>query len=147
VFPGEHLQQGKEDKRDTQQEEATKEDDVVIPYHLWDSRLTRLWAGDELLNPHKYGMPQTAEVLRQRFCLRYWKIKVRTSFFQWFKKRFRFKTTRLRMVTRIPCEEGHKYVWTKKQTVRRYLQYHQSLWGGKDNERRTSLKAEEDCIH
>jgi hypothetical protein len=84
VLPGEHLQLGKEWKRDTQQQECTKDDDAAIPYHLWDSRLTRLWAGNELLNPHNYGMPRAAEVLRQRFYLRYWKMKVRTSFFQCF---------------------------------------------------------------
>jgi hypothetical protein len=104
--------------------------DAVIPYHLWDSRLTRLWAGNELLKPHTYGMPQAAEVWRQRFCLRYWKMKVRKSFSQWFNKRFSLKSTHLRMVTRIPCEEGHTYFWTKTQRAR-HKHYHQSFWGGK----------------
>jgi hypothetical protein len=63
VLPGENLQLGKEGNRDTHQEEAANYDDAVIPYHLWDSRLIRLWAGDELINPHNYGIPQAAGVV------------------------------------------------------------------------------------
>jgi hypothetical protein len=84
VLPGEHLQMVKEGKRDTQQEEATKDADAEIPYHLWDSRLKIIWACNELIKPHNNGMPQAAEVLRWRFYMRYWKMKVRTSFSQCF---------------------------------------------------------------
>jgi hypothetical protein len=87
VLPVEVLKLRKEGNRDSQQEETTKDDDVTIPYHLWYSRLTILWAGNGLIKPHTSGMPQAVEVLQQRFCLRYWEIKVRTSFFQWFKER------------------------------------------------------------
>jgi hypothetical protein len=31
-----------------QEEEATKDDDSKIPYHLWNYRLTRLWDSDIL---------------------------------------------------------------------------------------------------
>jgi hypothetical protein len=63
VLPGENLQLGKEGKRDTHQEKATKDDDLEIPYHLCNLRLTILWAGDELFKPHNYGMSQEVEVL------------------------------------------------------------------------------------
>jgi hypothetical protein len=46
---------GKEWNRYPQQEEATNDDDTSIPYHLWDSRLTKKWTGDELLKPHNYA--------------------------------------------------------------------------------------------
>jgi hypothetical protein len=61
-----------------EQEEATKHDDAVIPYHLWDSRLTRLWDG-EVLPPS--DVAKAAEVIREKFALRFWKLKMRKSFF------------------------------------------------------------------
>jgi hypothetical protein len=69
----------------------------------------------------------------------------KVQFFWWFKDRYHFKTTHLRILTRLPCKVGSKYVWSNNQRVR-YQHYHQSLWGGKDNDRRVSLKAAEDCI-
>jgi hypothetical protein len=63
VVPGEVLQLGKEGKCDTRQEEATKDDDSIIPYNLWDSRLTRLRSEDAMLKLQDYGMQQAAEVL------------------------------------------------------------------------------------
>jgi hypothetical protein len=43
-----------------QEEEATKNDDAEIPYHLWNYRLTRLWDSDVL--PPSIQKP--AEVIR-----------------------------------------------------------------------------------
>jgi hypothetical protein len=63
-----------------QEQDATKDDDAEIPYHLWNSRLTKLW--DSQLLPTSIEQP--AEVLRQQFSFRLWKIKVRRSFFSWF---------------------------------------------------------------
>jgi hypothetical protein len=50
-----------------QEQEATKDDDAEIPYHLWNSRLTKLW-DSQLLPP---SIKQPAEVLRQQFALRF----------------------------------------------------------------------------
>jgi hypothetical protein len=44
-----------------QEQEATKDDDAKILYHLWNSLLTRLW--DSQLLPPRIENP--AEVLRQ----------------------------------------------------------------------------------
>jgi hypothetical protein len=52
-----------------QEEEANKDDDAEIPYHLWNSRLTRLWDSDVL--PPSIKNP--AEVIRQKFALRFGK--------------------------------------------------------------------------
>jgi hypothetical protein len=60
-----------------QEQEATKYDDAEILYHLWNSRLTRLW-DSQLIPPI---IEQPAEVLRQQFALRFWKMKVRRSYF------------------------------------------------------------------
>jgi hypothetical protein len=49
-----------------QEQEATKDDDAEIPYHLWNSQLTRLWYSQLL--PPIIGKP--VEVLRQQFALR-----------------------------------------------------------------------------
>jgi hypothetical protein len=49
-----------------QEEEATKDDDTEIPYHLWNYRLTRLWEYDTLLP----SIQNPAEVARQNFALR-----------------------------------------------------------------------------
>jgi hypothetical protein len=50
-----------------QEKEATKDGDAEIPYHLWNSRLTKLW-DSQLLPP---SIKQPAEVLRQQFALRF----------------------------------------------------------------------------
>jgi hypothetical protein len=60
----------------TQEQEATKGDDPEILYHLWNSRLTKLW-DSQLLPP---SIEQPAGVLRQQFALRFWKMKARRSF-------------------------------------------------------------------
>jgi hypothetical protein len=61
----------------TEQEEATKHDNTVIPYHLWDSRLARLWDG-KVIPPS--DVAKAAEVIREQFVLRFWKLKVRIFF-------------------------------------------------------------------
>jgi hypothetical protein len=65
-----------------QEEEASKDDDGTIPYHLWNSWLTRLWESD-ILPP---SIKKPAGVIREKFALRFWKMKVRRSFFAWFSK-------------------------------------------------------------
>jgi hypothetical protein len=70
-----------------QEEEVTKDDDAEIPYQLWNSRLTRLWDSDTL--PPSIQKP--AEVVPQKFVLRFWKIKVRCSLFGWFSKEYHFR--------------------------------------------------------
>jgi hypothetical protein len=89
----------------TEQEEDTKNDDAVIPYHLWDSRLTRLWDGD-VLPPS--DVANAAEVIREKFALRFWKLKVRKSFFIWFSQRYKVHVTHQDMV----AWDVTKYVWT-----------------------------------
>jgi hypothetical protein len=69
-----------------QEEEATKDDDATIPYHLWNYRLTRLW--DSNILPPSIQKP--AEVIREKFALRFWKMKVRRRIFGWFSKEFQF---------------------------------------------------------
>jgi hypothetical protein len=51
-----------------EQEEANAHDDAGIPYHLWDSRLTRLWDGD-VLPPS--DMVKEAEMIREKFAPRF----------------------------------------------------------------------------
>jgi hypothetical protein len=77
VLPGDKENLGLLGKEVTEQEEATTHDDAVIPYHLWDSRLTRLWDGDVLPPP---DVAKAAEVIREQFALRFWKLKGRKSF-------------------------------------------------------------------
>jgi hypothetical protein len=48
VLPGDKAKLGLVGKEVMEQEESIKHDDDVIPYHLWDSRLTRLWGGEVL---------------------------------------------------------------------------------------------------
>jgi hypothetical protein len=46
VLPGYNAKLGLVGKELTEKEEARKHDDAVIPYPLWDSRLTKLWDVD-----------------------------------------------------------------------------------------------------
>jgi hypothetical protein len=60
-----------------QEEQAIKDDNAKITYHLCNSRLTRLWESD-ILPP---SIQKPAEVIEEKFALRFWKMKVRRSFF------------------------------------------------------------------
>jgi hypothetical protein len=51
VLLGDKAKLGLTDKVLTVQEEATKDDDDVITYHLWDYWLTILWDRDVLPTP------------------------------------------------------------------------------------------------
>jgi hypothetical protein len=67
-----------------QEEEATKDDDAAITYHLWNYRLTRL-SDSDILPP---SIQKPAEVIREKFALRFWKMKVRRSFWPGSEKNF-----------------------------------------------------------
>jgi hypothetical protein len=120
-----------------QDEEATKDDDAEIPYHLWNSRLTRLWDSDVL--PPSIQKP--AEVIRQKFALRFWKIKVRRSFFAWFSKEYHCREK----ARPVASWNGDKYVWSKKQRGQ-YVHSWNIMWGHRDNDQQKSLVAAADFI-
>jgi hypothetical protein len=121
----------------TQEQEATKDDDAEIPYHLWNSRLTKLW-DSQLLPP---SIEQPAEVLRQKFALRFWKMKVRRSFFAWFSNEYHFRVKN----KRLAVWNGTQYSWNEKHKSQ-YRNYWSSMWGHKDNDHRKSLLTDCDCI-
>jgi hypothetical protein len=54
-----------------QEEEAAKDYDATIPYHLWNSLPPRLWDSD-ILPP---CIQKPAEVIRENFALHFWKMK------------------------------------------------------------------------
>jgi hypothetical protein len=123
-----------------QEEEATKDDDAKIPYHLWNYRLTILWDSD-ILPP---SIQKPAEVLRETFPLRFWKMKVRRSFFYWFSKEFHFRQAAGSVVS----WDGTKYVWGDKQNAhyKHYKHYWRTMWGNKDNARQNIFVFAADCI-
>jgi hypothetical protein len=53
---------------------------------------------------------KAAEVIRELFALRFWKIKVRKNFFAWFRKRYKVQVPHKNMV----AWDGTKYVQTVK---------------------------------
>jgi hypothetical protein len=89
-----------------QEQEATKDDDADIPNHLWNSRLTRLW-DSQFLPP---SIENPAEVLRQQFALRFWKMKVRRSFFAWFSNEYHFRVKH----QKVAVWNGTKYSWNER---------------------------------
>jgi hypothetical protein len=117
-----------------QEEDATKDDDATIPYHLWNSLLTRLWDTD--IPPPTIGKP--AEVIREKFALRFWKVKVRRSFFAWFSKEFHFRQDTRSVVS----WDGTG--WGDNQNGY-YIQYWSAMWGDIDNEKQMSLVVAADC--
>jgi hypothetical protein len=60
-----------------QEEEAIKNDDAKIPYHLRNYRLTRLWDSD-ILPP---SVQKLAEVIREKFALRFLENESATQIF------------------------------------------------------------------
>jgi hypothetical protein len=120
-----------------QKEEDIKDDDAEIPYHLWNSRLTRLWDSDVL--PPSIQKP--AEVIRKKFALRFWKMKVRRSFFAWFSKEYHFREK----ARPVASWNGDKYVWSDKQRGQ-YSHSWNTMWGHRDNDQQKSLVAAADCI-
>jgi hypothetical protein len=85
VFPGEKAKLGLVGK-EVMEKEATKHDETVIPYHLWGSRLTILWDGDVLPSS---DVAKAAEVIREKFALRFWKLKVKKRFFICFSRHYK----------------------------------------------------------
>jgi hypothetical protein len=71
-----------------------KHDDVEVPIHLWNDRLTLPWRSlegsddiiDEELNVKLY---KAADTIRNKFVLPCWKKNVRISFMVWFKTTYR----------------------------------------------------------
>jgi hypothetical protein len=118
-----------------QEQEATKDDDAEIPYHLWNSRLTRLW--DSQLLPTSIEKP--VDVLRHQFALRFWKMKVRRSFFAWFSNEYHFRVKH----QKVAVWNGTKYVWNKNHKAQ-YRHYWSSMWGHRENDQRKSLLAAAD---
>jgi hypothetical protein len=121
-----------------EKEESTNDKDAVVCYHLWDSGLTILWDGDVRSPP---GVAKAAEVIRDKFALRFWKIKVRKSFFAWFGQRYKVHVPHQNMV----AWDGTKYVWTAKDKGK-YAHYWRAMWGQTENDKQKSLLATGDCI-
>jgi hypothetical protein len=138
VLPGDKANLGLVGKEVTEQEEATKNDDAVIPYHLWDSRLTRLWDGN-VLPPS--DVAKAAEVIREQFALRFWKLKVRKSFFRWFRQRYKVLIPHQDMV----AWKGARYMRSGNYKSQ-YAHYWKAMWGQKENDKQKSLLAAGDCI-
>jgi hypothetical protein len=105
VLPGDKANLGSVGKEATEKEEANTHDDAVIPYHLWDSRLKRLW-DDDVLPPS--DVAKAAEVIQEKFALLFWKLKKRKSFFIWFSQLYKVHIPHQDMVAWY----GAKYVWT-----------------------------------
>jgi hypothetical protein len=64
-------------------EEDTKHDDAEVPIWLWNSRLRTLEWG--LLEGREW---ESALVVIRSFSLRFWRLKLTSSFFLWFHKRY-----------------------------------------------------------
>jgi hypothetical protein len=120
-----------------QEQEATKDDDAEIPYHLRISRLTRLW-DSQLLPP---SIEKPAEVLIQHRALRFWKIKVRRNLFDWFSNEYHFRVKH----QKVAVWNGTKYVWNENHKAQ-YMHYWSSMWGHIENDQSKSLLAAADCI-
>jgi hypothetical protein len=110
----------------------------VIPYHLWDSRLTRLWDGD-VLPP--LDVAKAAEVIREKFALQFWKIKLRKIFFAWFRQRYKVHVPHQNMI----AWDGTKYVWAVNYKGQ-YAHYWTAMQGQKENDKQKSLLAAGGCI-
>jgi hypothetical protein len=87
---------GKNGGEKASQEEATKDNGDEVPVQLWNSWLKKLWDRDVF---PLLGVVKGAEVVREKFALRWWKMRVRMSFFRWFCGEFKLKTSHLRMIT------------------------------------------------
>jgi hypothetical protein len=122
----------------TEQEEATKHDDAVIPYHFWYSRLTRLWDGEVI---PLSDVAKAAEVIQEQFTLRFWKLKLRKSFFIWFRQRYKVHMPHQDMV----AWNSANYVWTGNYKDQ-YAHYWKAMWGQMENGKPQSLLAAGDCI-
>jgi hypothetical protein len=120
-----------------QEQEAVKDDDAEIPYHLWNSRLTRLW-DSQLLPP---SIEKPAEVLIQQCALGLWKMKVRRSFFAWFSNVYYFRVKH----KKAAVWNGTKYSWNERHKSQ-YRHYWSSMWGHRENDQMKSLLAAADCI-
>jgi hypothetical protein len=110
----------------------------VIPYHLWDYRLTRIGDGEVLLPSY---VAKAAEVIQEQFDLRFWKLKVRKSFFIWFRKRYKVHFPHQYMVS----WNGARYMWTGNYKSQ-YAHYWKAMWGQKENDKQKYLLAAGGCI-
>jgi hypothetical protein len=135
VLPGDKAKLGLVGKY---QEDATTHDDAVIPYHLWNSRLKILWDGD-VLPPS--DVTNAAELIREKFPLWFWKIKMRKSFFVRSSQLYKVHVLYQNMV----AWDGANYVW-KGNYKGQYAHYWRAMWGQKENDKQKSLLAAGDCI-
>jgi hypothetical protein len=103
-----------------------------------DSRLTRLWDGD-VLPP--LDVVKAAEVIQEKFALRFWKIKARKMFFAGFSELYKLHVPHQNMV----AWDVIKYMWTVNYKVQ-YAQYWRVMWVQKENDKQKSLLAAGDCI-
>jgi hypothetical protein len=138
VLPGDKAKLGLVSKTLTEQEEATEHDDAMIPYHLWDSRLTRLWDGD-VLPPS--DLAKAAEMIPEKCALPFWKIRVSKSLFVWFIQRYKVHVPHQKMV----AWDGAKYVWIGIYKGQ-YAHYWRAMCGQKENDKQKSLLEAGHCI-
>jgi hypothetical protein len=80
-------------------------------------------------------------MIRQKFALHFWKMKVRRSFFAWFSKEYHSREKARPVVS----WNGDKYVWSEKQGVQ-YRHSWNTMWGHRDNDQLKSLVEAADCI-
>jgi hypothetical protein len=80
-------------------------------------------------------------VIREKFALRFWKMKVRLSCFAWFSKEFKFTQAAQSVVS----WDGTKYIWGGKQKGQ-YRHYWRKMWGHRDTERGKYLVSVADFI-
>jgi hypothetical protein len=111
----------------TEQEESTTNDDAVVPYHLWDSRLTILWDGDVLPPP---GVAKAAEAIQDKVALRFWEIKARKILFAVFVQRYKLYVPH----QKILVWDGTKYTWTVKHNCQ-CAHHCRAMWGKNDNDK------------
>jgi hypothetical protein len=90
---------------------------------------------------HPSDVAKAAEVIREKFALRFWKPKVRKSFFIWFSQRYKVHVPHQDTV----AWDGAKYVWTDNYKGQ-YVHYWRAMWRQKENDKQKPLLAAGDCI-
>jgi hypothetical protein len=84
---------------------------------------------------------KAAEIIREQFALRFWKLKVRKSFFRWFRQRYKVLIPHQDMV----AWNGARYVRSGNYKSQ-YAHYWKAMRGQKENDKHKSLLAAWDCI-
>jgi hypothetical protein len=79
---------------------------------------------------------KAAEVIREQFALRFWKLKVRKSFFIWFRQSYKVHLPHQDIV----AWNVARYVWTVNYKSQ-YAHYWKAMWGQKENDKQKSLLA------